>query len=382
MGKINQNQAIEKEDTLDEDFLNSLSEEELEAIANQLEDESEDEVFEEEELDEGDVDGDEVPNGDRNYKTNMMSVAMKKLSGMSQDQVAFFLASLDQIGHEADAIPPNAVSTNQSSIAMRGDAKSAALMEALKDSLKEDLSTVFGDNKELSEEFKDKMTVLFESAVNYRVTAIEEQLIEAYDEAFEEEVQELTEQLEENINTYLTYTATEWLKENQVAIEASLKTEIAEEFIGGLRQLFDEHNFNLPEEEVEVAEALASRVEDLEAELNEQIEKNRELSEELSDSRRESIVQTQASDLTVPQQEKFEKLAESVDYDGDDDDFVKKLCIIKESHFGKKYSKAPQTNIITEEITYSSDDDEESPKHYKDPGMSQYVNALKRTIRQ
>lgn len=384
MTKQNKNQAIENEEVLDEDFLNSLTEEELEAIADQLEDELDDEVVEEEsetfdESSESDVD---TSTGmEKNYKTNMMSVAMHKLAGMSQDQIAFFLASLDQVGHEADGIPNNAVSTNQSSINMKGDAKSAKLMEALKDTLKEDLSNVFGDNKELSEEFKDKMTVLFESAVNYRVTAIEQQLVESYEEAFEEEVSELTNKLEEDIDSYLTYTAQEWLKENVVAIESSLKSEITEEFIGDLRELFLNHNINIPEEEVEVAEALYSKVEDLESELNEQLEKNRALSEELFSSRKESIVQAQEDGMTVPEKEKFEKLAESVDYEGDDEDYIHKLNIIKESHFGKKYSKAPQTNIITEEITYSSDDDEEAPKRYRDPGMGNYVNALKRTIR-
>jgi len=384
MANIKKNQAVEKEEVLDEDFLDSLTEEELEAIADQLDAEVEDEEDgEDESIEESsEADVDTSAGMDKNYKTNMMSVAMHKMAGMSQDQVAFFLASLDQIGHEADGVPNDAVGKNQSSIAMKGDAKAAKLMEALKGSLKEDLATVFGDNKELSEEFKDKMTVLFESAVNYRVTAIEQQLVESYEEAFNEEVEQLTEQLESDIDSYLTYTAREWLNENEVAIEKALKSEITEEFISDLKQLFELHNFNFPEDEVEVAEALVSKVEELEAELNEQLEKNRDLSEQLESSHRESLLQAETNGLTVPEQEKFEKLAESVSYDGNDEEFVRKLNIIKESHFGKKNSKAPQTNIITEEIAYSSDEDEESPKRYRDPGMGSYVNALKRTIRQ
>lgn len=389
MAKKQNKEILENSEGLPEDFLDSLSEEELELIAAELADsddevEVDEETTEDDEVDtvdestEADVDGTAVSGS--NYKTNMMSIAMHKLAGMSQDQVAFFLASLDQIGHEADGVPNNAVSKNQASIAMKGDAKTAKINEAIKTALKEDLENVFGDNKELSEELKDKMTVLFESAVNYRVSAIEQQLVEAYEEAFEEEVSELTDNLYENVNEYLTYTAKEWIKENEVAIEKSLKSEITEEFIGDLRDLFEAHNINFPEDQVEVAEALESRVEELEAELNEQIERNMKLEEAVASSRRDTLVKDNAGDLTVMDQEKFSKLAESIDYDGDDEEFVHKLNIIKESHFGKKTSKAPQTNIITEEITYSSDEDDEAPKNYSTPEMKYYVNALKRTV--
>ena len=389
MAKKQNKEILDNSEGLPEDLLDSLSEEELELLAQELEDEGDEvevdeETTEDDEVDTvdestADVDGTAMSGG--NYKTNMMSVAMHKLAGMSQDQVAFFLASLDQIGHEADGVPNNAVATNQASIAMKGDAKAAKINEAIKNALKEDMKNVFGDNKELSEELRDKMTVLFESAVNYRVTAIEQQLVEAYEESFNEEVSELTDNLYENINEYLTYTAKEWLKENEVAIEGSLKSEITEEFISDLRDLFEMHNIYFADGEVEVAEALEARVDELESELTEQIEKNMRLEEEVASSRRETLIKNYSGDLTVMDQQKFDKLAESIDYEGDDEEFVHKLNIIKESHFGKKTSKAPQTNIITEEITYSSDDDtDDQPKSYQTPEMKGYVNALKRTV--
>jgi hypothetical protein len=387
MLKKKKNKVIEDKKDLDEDFLNSLSEEELEAIAAEIDSEDdksedEDEVVEEETVEESsEKDADTTSGMDKNYKTNMLSVAMHKLAGKTPDQVAFFLASLDQVGHEADGVPGGAAAHNKSSVAMKGDAKSAKLMETLKNTLKEDLSNVFGDNKELSEEFKNNMTVLFESAVNFRVTAIEQQLVESYEEAFKEEVEELTTKLHEDINEYLTYTAKEWIKENEVAIERALKTEITEDFLDGLRDLFITHNFNMPDEVVEIAEALEAKVDDLEAQLSETIEKNKALSEELNSSHREALLQDQAEGLTVPEQEKFEKLAESVDYYGDDEEFVHKLNIIKESHFGKKKG-TPKTNIITEEITYSSDDKTDTKEKYIDPDVRPWVNALKKTVRQ
>jgi len=375
---------IEDQDVLEKDVLDNLSDEEIDALVQDLD--SEDNESESEEIEEGtteaDVDG--TTGMENNYKTNMMSIAMKKLAGATPDQVAFFLASLDQIGHEADTIAPGAAATNQASIAMKGNAASAQIAESLKAALKEDLSTVFGDSKELTEEFKEKITTLFEAAVSYRVTSIEQTLLEQYNEAFEEEVAELSENLIQKIDEYMSYVAEEWMAENEVAIQHSLKTEIAEDFITDLKALFEHHNIDIPSEKVDIAEARAQKVEELEEKLNTTLEDNMELTEAVEMAAKGSLITEFTTGMTLSQTEKFKQLIDTIDYDGDEDSFVEKMKIIKESHFDKpNVSKPRSTNIITEEISYSPEDlvEEEKEALPNDPSMRQYVKALNNTVK-
>src|SRR3990170_3094972 len=374
---------IEDQDVLEKDVLDNLSDEEIDALVQDLD--SEDNESESEEIEEGtteaDVDG--ITGMENNYKTNMMSIAMKKLAGATPDQVAFFLASLDQIGHEADTIAPGAAATNQASIAMKGNAASAQIAESLKAALKEDLSTVFGDSKELTEEFKEKITTLFEAAVSYRVTSIEQTLLEQYNEAFEEEVAELSENLIQKIDEYMSYAAEEWMAENEVAIQHSLKTEIAEDFITDLKALFEHHNIDIPSEKVDIAEARAQKVEELEEKLNTTLEDNMELTEAVEMAAKGSLITEFTTGMTLSQTEKFKQLIDTIDYDGDEDSFVEKMKIIKESHFDKPNGSKPRsTNIITEEISYSPEDlvEEEKEALPNDPSMRQYVKALNNTV--
>jgi hypothetical protein len=370
----------------EEELLDNMSDEEIEALADQLEDDTADETVQEA-ISQDDVDG--TAGMDSKFKTNRMSVAMHALAGMSGDQIDFFLKSLEQVGHEADLVPGGSSAKNQSSIAMKGDAKSAKLMEALKSTLKEDLATVFGDSKELSEEFKEKITTLFEAAVSYRVTALEQTLREEYEEKFEEEVSELTEGLIEKVDEYVSYVAEEWVKENKVAVTNSLTVESAEEFLKGIKELMIAHNIEIPQEKVDVVDAQHQKIENMEEQINKLMEDNMVLVEHVKEIDREKLVSEFATGMTLSQTEKFKQLTESIDYDGDDEEFNKKLEIIKENHFkGVVSPKKSSTNIITEEITYSPNVIEEEARAAEDekintldPEMKHLVYGLKRTLK-
>jgi hypothetical protein len=369
------------EDINEEELLDSLTDEELEQLARELEaDEDEEDTVSESSAEVDGTGG--VPDGAS--KPNAMSIAMKKLASMTPDQVGHFLASLDQVGHEGDPAP-DASAQNQASIAMKGRPDSITdIQESLKKALKEDLATVFGDSKELTEEFKEKITTLFESAVSYRVSQIETQLTEAYDEAFNEEVEEFQTTLSEQIDSYISYIAEEWMKENEVAITNSLNFEIASEFMEGLKALFEEHYITVPDEKQDLVDVLSNKIEELEKELNSQLETNIKLQETVKNTDKEKLVNEATVGLTVSQKEKFKQLVESTEYDGDDEAFKKKLDIVKDSHFGSKDHKKASTNIITEEIAYSPEEASSEKKvqaPINDPVMRNLVSAVSRTIK-
>jgi len=373
-----------------EDVLDNMTDDEIEALAAEIEagDADEDETVEEA-VDQDDVDS--TKGMDANYKTNRLSVAMKTLAGMENWQIDHFLKSLEQIGHEADAIPGGASAQNQASVAMKGSPapitgiSSSGITESLKASLKEDLASVFGDDKDLTEEFKEKIATLFEAAVGYRVSATEAQIAEQYEARFEEEVGALTESLIEKVDEYVSYVAEEWLKENEVAVQHALTTEIAEDFITDLKALFTAHNIEVPQDKVDLVQAQDDKIRDLEEQLNQTIEDNMMLSEVVKTSERDNLVSEFTTGMTLSQTEKFKQLIENVDYDGDAEAFANKMEIVKNSHFkGGKNGKTPSTNIITEEITYSpADAVDKGPEEPlpADPAMRNYVLGLSRTIR-
>ena len=146
--------------------------------------------------------------------------------------------------------------------------------------MKEHADALFG-GEDLSEEFKNKAITVFEAAVHERVTAIESDLLEQYEQKLSEEVEEVTESLTTKLDDYLNYVVEEWMQENELAVDSGIRTEVAESFMDGLKSLFEEHYIEMPEGKDDLLEASVSKVSELEEELNEQIEKNIVLSKEL-----------------------------------------------------------------------------------------------------
>ena len=204
-----------------------------------------------------------------------------------------------------------------------------------KEETDEHVNALVAGQDDLSEEFKTKAATVFESAVNSKVKEIAELMEADYSTKLEQDGAKAKEELTEKVDSYLSYVVEEWMKENEIALERGIKGEIAEDFITGLKKLFAEHYIDVPDDKYNVLEDQASKIEDLEKKLNEQIEKNVELNKDNAEKTRNEIMSEVASDLADTAKEKFAKLAEEIEW-SDADSFKKKCETIKESYFGKK----------------------------------------------
>ena len=211
----------------------------------------------------------------------------------------------------------------------------------MKEESEEDIIDISADvealtkDEDLSEEFKSKAATIFEAAVKSKVNEAKKKMHASYEEKLKEEVETSKSELVEKVDSYLNYVVEEWMAENKLAIERGIKGEIAEDFINGLKKLFEDHYIDVPDEKYNVLEDQASKIEDLEKKLNEQIEKNVELNKHNGELTRQDIIDEASSDLTDTAKEKFSKLVEEVEY-SNESDFTAKVETIKSSYFGKK----------------------------------------------
>ena len=203
--------------------------------------------------------------------------------------------------------------------------------------IKSDVDALIGDS-DLSEEFKQKAATIFEAAIKSKVKAEAQRLEGEYETKLKENTESHKAEMVEKVDSYLNYVVEEWMKENQIAIERGIKGEIAEDFIGGLKKLFEDHYIDVPDEKYNVLEDQASKIEELEKKLNESIDKNVELNKANGELKRQDIIDETSEDLADTAKEKFNKLAEEVEY-SNEDDFRTKVSTIKESYFGKKEVK-------------------------------------------
>ena len=211
----------------------------------------------------------------------------------------------------------------------------------MKEESEEDLIDVSADvdaltkDEDLSEDFKAKATTIFEAALKSKVSEMKKKMNASYEEKLKEEIEVQKAELTEKVDSYLNYVVEEWMKENSIAIERGIKGEIAEDFISGLKKLFEDHYIDVPDEKYNVLEDQANKIEELEKKLNEQVEKNVELNKANGEMKRQDIIDEASSDLADTAKEKFNKLAEEVEY-SNEKDFKTKIGTIKESYFGKK----------------------------------------------
>lgn len=296
-------------------------------------------------------------------KTVALDKITQAILGASGDDWTKLSAVLDQVDHQADGVKNGADAQNKASVAMKG-------------AVKEDLALIFGDNEELSEELQEKISTLFEAAVNTRVNLELETLKEELQESFEEEMTAVTEQLIENIDLYLSEGTNQWLENNQVAIDTSLRGEITENFISGLRNLFIEHNFSIPEDEESLVENLVETNNELEDQLNNALNENIENEQLMGEIIKENLIYRAAEGLPITSIEKFKQLAENVDFNGDIDEFVGKLDVLKESNLKIPTSNKTEVKMVTEEIGYEDDE-----KKVSSGTMGIYEKALSNSLR-
>lgn len=294
-----------------------------------------------------------------------------------EDLSKFLNDSLAQIGHEADKVGDNAAK-NRASV--------AAKPSAAKATVKEDLNEILEGEEEFTEEFKEKASTLFEAAVSSRVNVEvirleeeyaekEETLREELEIELQEKANEIFEDVTEKLDQYLNYNVDKYMEENVVALESTLRSELAENFIHGLQNLFSEHYITVPEEKVDLLGEMKAEIDTLKDRLNEATNAKIELEAQIEESRKSSLVAEAAADLTESQKEKLVELAESIDYE-DAESYGKKLGIIKESYFGKKAASS-DTGLITEEIDGEVEETlEEETKTATSPEMERYLSYI------
>ena len=239
----------------------------------------------------------------------------------------------------------------------------------LNSAIEEDVNALLA-GEDLSEEFKEKAKTIFEASINAKITDIENQLNEQYQEKLNEEVSAIKVELTERTDSYLEYVADEWMKENALAVENGIKTEMTESFMEGMKKLFEEHYVTLPEDKYDVLENMVDKLDEMETKLNEQIERNVALNQRLGESTAQTIFNNVAEGLAVSQKEKLQSLAESVEFESEES-YRGKIETLKESYFGQK--KAPSTASAPQEL-------KEEAAHTEPPtgAMAAYLDALGR----
>jgi hypothetical protein len=200
--------------------------------------------------------------------------------------------------------------------------------------IEEDVNALL-QGEELSEEFQEKARTIFETAITAKVAEVKEALEARYSEVLAEEVEDIKKELNERVDSYLEYVAEEWFTENQLAVEAGLKSEMTESFLTGMKSLFEEHYVSIPEEKYNVLESMVEKLDDMETKLNEQIEKNVSLNKRLAESVADGIVDQVSEGLAQTQKEKLASLAESVEFESENQ-YREKLETLKESYFPSK----------------------------------------------
>jgi len=242
-------------------------------------------------------------------------------------------------------------------------------------SVSEDVEAMFS-GEELSEEFTTKATTIFEAAVVSKVNQILETVTVDFESDLETEKVQIAEKLSEQVDSYLEYVAEEWMKENELAVEQGIRSEIVENFMTGLRGLFTENYIDIPEEKVDLVDELAGKVTELESSINEEMERNIVLRKELVEAKQSAILTSACEGITESQAAKLQSLAEGVAFD-DADSYAAKLETLKESYF-------PKEEVISEEVVIDEDEplelsEEATPA--SDPSMNAYLNAISKSIK-
>jgi len=219
--------------------------------------------------------------------------------------------------------------------------------------IEEDVNALLS-GEELSEEFKEKAKTIFEAALLSKVGEIKEALEAQYEERLVEEVEEIKEALAERVDSYLEYVADEWFTENELAVEQGLKTEMTESFLEGMKDLFEAHYVSIPEDKYDVLESMVEKLDDMETKLNEQIEKNIQLNQRLAESVADGIFDEISEGLAATQKEKLASLAESVEFESEEE-YREKLEMLKESYFPAYKTPKAHTETLSEGVDHSTE---------------------------
>ena len=243
--------------------------------------------------------------------------------------------------------------------------------------LSADVKALVSSDADLSEEFKDKAAMIFETAVKTRIQEQTKILEARYEDKLSVETETVKEAMVEKVDSYLNYVVEEWMKENELAVERGIRTEIAEDFITGLKDLFKEHYIDVPEEKYNVLDDLTTQNKKLEEKLNNEISKNVDLTKSVSESAKSKSIGEVSEDLADTEKEKFEKMAENVEYDSADK-FREKLETIKESYFPKSKIDEATSKDEVDSVAANAPSDFSSGKS---DAMAAYTAAITKNIK-
>ena len=221
------------------------------------------------------------------------------------------------------------------------------------------------EGEELSTEFKEKATTVFEAVVKSRIAEAKEAMSSQFDKNLIEEVDSIKKELTERIDSYLEYVANEWFTENTLQLESGIRGELSESFMTGLKNLFEEHYVNIPDEKYDVLEAMVEKLDDMETKLNEQIESNVSLTKRLATSVSDNILDEVCEGLALSQKEKIANLAEGVEFESEVQ-YREKLSTLRETYFAPKKPEASSQEVISED----------APVEEHSPAMESYIQAL------
>ena len=247
--------------------------------------------------------------------------------------------------------------------------------------LNEDVTAMF-QGEELSEELQNKAKTIFEAAVVARVNNKINDIVEDVNDVLEERVEKIEESYGEKVDEYLTYTVNEWVKDNQLAIEGGIRSEMYESFITGLRKVFDDHYINFPEEEISIAEDLQNKVAELEKGLNETLEENSKLHKEIKEARKQTVVDDVTDGLSESQKDKLVELYENIEVDSNDENFDKfraNAVMIRENYFPTEVSTVEDSDNLIDDTPVDTETITED--HKPDSVVDNYVKTLDRYVK-
>ena len=322
-----------------------------------------------------------------NTKNGMIAQVYDMLKGMSKDEISekFGLMQdlvdldIEELNKEADADATEEDVVVEAQEKILYSRKDLTADDIELDS-KEDIEAISG-KEELSDEFKAKAKDIYETAVKAKVVDEVNKRVEKIEEEYLSEIEESTKKFQgemvEKVDNYLNYVVTEWMEDNNLAVERGIKSELTDDFMTGLRNLFKEHYIDVPEEKVDIVDDLFDKVEELESKLNEEIDKNVSLKKDLAEATKEGILSDVCEDLADTQKEKISSLAEGVEFENEDQ-FKAKLAMLKESYFPQKEvvkseDDVTETTLSTEEL---SEEIEGVQAQKRDAQMQAYLNML------
>jgi AcrR family transcriptional regulator len=353
MGSVKEDE--EEDEDLDVVAEDEEIEEEDEDVVTEAEEEEDDEEDEEDEEDDDEEDleagyEDTLPS----TKKAMIELLVKGMNKLTKEQIR--------------AAHKNILTTVESAKASKKEesARAVKVKEGIKVNVEDDVEALLNGEEDISEEFKKKTTTIFEAAVREKVETEVDRLEKEYEQSVAEEVNGIRDDLVEKIDSYLDYVVEEWLKDNEVAIESGIRSEVTEEFISGLKRLFEEHYIDIPEDKVDVLSDLTKENEDLKEQVNNEINKNIELKKEKDSVSASEIFNDVVDGLADTEIEKMKSLGEGIEFE-DEDSYREAISTLRENYF-------PKTRVAEEEVV----EVEESPEDELNGPMATYYKAINR----